>query len=62
MDASTMEIKVKVVSEYGKQRVRPVCAKAELFCSIAGSKTLTDSQIQDIKALGYAVVQEAQTL
>jgi hypothetical protein len=59
---STMEIKVKVCVEYGVQRVRPACVKADLFCSIAGSKTLTDAQIQAIKALGYAVVQEAQTL
>ena len=59
-----MEIKVKIISQYGNQRIFPACAKAELFCKIAGATTLTDDRIQAIKALGYAVtvVHDVQTL
>lgn len=59
-----MQINVRIVSQYGQQRIFPACHTAELFCSIAGAKTLTDSAIRDIKALGYTVnvVPIAQTL
>lgn len=50
-----MEIKVRVVSEFGRQRIQPVCDKAKLFCQIAGTKTFTDKHICAIKALGYKV-------
>ena len=50
-----MEIKVKIVSEYGNRRVKPVCDKAHLFCAIAGGSTLTDSMVKHIKALGYTI-------
>jgi hypothetical protein len=59
-----MEIKVRIVSQFGNQRIFPACDKAELFCAIAGSRTLTDAAIKAIKALGYAVtvVQDVKTL
>ena len=59
-----MQINVRIVSQYGQQRIFPDCPTAELFCSIAGSKTLTDGAIRDIKALGYSVnvVQDVRTL
>ena len=50
-----MEIKVKVVSQFGNRRVFPACDKSELFCKIAGTTTLTDSAIKSIKELGYTV-------
>ena len=59
-----MQINVRIISQYGQQRVFPACPTADLFCSIAGSKTLTDSAVRDIKALGYIVnvVQDLKTL
>lgn len=48
-------IKVRIVSQFGQERIFPVCEKAELFCKIAGAKTLTRDNIGHIKALGYSV-------
>lgn len=53
--ASIMEIKVRIVSQYGTTRVFPACHKSDAFCSIAGTVTLTDSAIKAIKYLGYTV-------
>jgi len=59
-----MEIKVRIFSQFGNQRIFPVCDKAELFCAIAGTTTLTDSAIKAIKELGYvvSVVQDVKSL
>jgi hypothetical protein len=59
-----MEIKVRIVSQFGNKRIFPACPKAELFCHIAGTTTLTDQSIKSIKQLGYAVsvVQDVQSL
>ena len=59
-----MEIKVRIVSQYGNQRIFPICEKAKLFCTIAGTTTMTDAAIKAIRALGYAVsvVQDIKTL
>lgn len=48
-------IKVKITSQFGNERIFPVCEKADLFASIAGTKTLTRSNIAYIKALGFDV-------
>lgn len=48
-------ISVVLDTQYGQQIVRPVCAKAEIFCQMAGTKTLTKPTIELIKALGYRV-------
>ncbi len=50
-----MEIKVKIISQFGNQRIFPACPKAELFCEIAGTTTLTDKMVKTIKSLGYTV-------
>ena len=59
-----MEIKVRIASQFGNQRIFPACDKAKLFCTIAGTMTLTDASIKAIKALGYAVsvVQDIKAL
>jgi len=59
-----MEIKVRIVSQFGNQRIFPACDKAELFCAISGTTTLTDAAIKAIKALGYTVtvVQDVKSL
>lgn len=48
-------ITVRITSSYGKERIFPVCAKAELFCKIARAKSLTRNDIDHIKALGFDV-------
>ena len=58
-------VHVRVMDVYGKRVVYPVCDKAKLFASIAGTKTLTDSTLMYIKKLGYrlhVVPQEPLTL
>jgi len=61
---NTTEIKVRIVSQFGNQRIFPACEKAELFCTISRTTTLTDAAILAIKALGYAVsvVHDIKTL
>jgi hypothetical protein len=51
-----MEIQVQVRNVYGNDLVYPICRKAELFCFIAGTKTLGEQDIKHIKSLGYEVV------
>jgi hypothetical protein len=61
--ASTLEhrvqkhltIQVRIVSQYGNERIFPVCDNAKLFADIAGDRTLTMANIQRIKKLGYTV-------
>jgi hypothetical protein len=50
-----MKIAIKIVHQYGKERLFPACPNAELFCSIAKAKSLTRADIADIKALGFDV-------
>lgn len=61
---NNMEIKVRIVSQFGNKRIFPACEKAELFCKIAGTTTLTDAAIKAIKSLGYtvSVVQDVKSL
>ena len=59
-----MKIIVRIKDQYGQQVVIPVCADAQSFAAIAGTRTLTPHTIRHIKLLGYAVTvqQEAVTL
>ena len=59
-----MENKVRIVPQFGNQQIFPACEKAELFCAISGTTTLTDAAIKAIKELGYsvAVVQDVKSL
>lgn len=50
-----MQIEVSIRTVYGARRIDPECDKARLFANIAGTKTLTDDAIEQIKALGYTV-------
>ena len=50
-----MTIKVVLATQYGQEVIRPACEKAELFCEIAGTKTLTRRLVEQIKKLGYRV-------
>ena len=51
-----MEITVKIKSVYGTDKVYPVCDRAKMFASIAGTTTLTEYTISNIKALGFMII------
>ena len=57
-----MFIIVKIVSEYGQNRVYPVCKRAKIFATIAGTKTLTDQAVKEIKNQPYAIQLQQQPL
>ena len=50
-----MKIIVRIKDQYGQQVVIPVCADAQSFAAIAGTRTLTSQTIRHIKLLGYTV-------
>ena len=57
-----MELVVEIKNVYGVEQVYPVCNKAKLFASIAGTKTLTHKVMIDIASLGYLVTLKQPTL
>ena len=56
------QITIKIVNQYGRPVIYPVCDNAILFACLTGTKTLTRDAITSIKALGYTVKIEQQTL
>lgn len=54
-----MNIRVELKSNYGVEAIYPVCDKAKLFASIAGTRTLTRAALKDIAALGYEIIIDA---
>lgn len=57
-----MTITVRIANNYGNRAVYPVCDTAKKLAELIGSKTFTDRAISQIKALGYSISVEAQTL
>ena len=57
-----MEITVRITSVYGQKTVYPICETARIFAGIAGTKTLKSTTINAIKALGYKVLVEQETI
>tara|TARA_R110000751_G_scaffold288014_1_gene392977 strand:- start:55 stop:228 length:174 start_codon:yes stop_codon:yes gene_type:complete len=57
-----MKIKVSIKNVYGSDLIYPECDNAEEFTKLTGTKTLSQSAIESIKRLGYAVEVMAQTL
>jgi hypothetical protein len=55
-------ITVRVTNSYGRQLVYPVCKAADEFAGIAGTKTLGTETIAAIKALGFEIQIQAQTI
>lgn len=49
-------ITVRVVDQFGKSTVHPICAAARIFASIAGTKTLSPPNIERIRFLGYEIL------
>lgn len=50
-----MQITVQIRNVYGTRLIYPVCDTAKLLAKLAGRKTLSQENIQTIKALGYVV-------
>lgn len=50
-----MVVKVVLGTQYGQEVIRPVCEKAQAFCEIASTKTMTRRLVEQIKRLGYTV-------
>ena len=48
-------VTVQVRSVYGNELVYPACRHAVLFAEIAGTKTLSESVLRRIRALGYEI-------
>lgn len=48
-------IKIKIIGKYGNALAYPMNETAELFCRIAGRKTLTKKSLELIKKLGFTV-------
>lgn len=57
-----MEITVRITGRYGLRVVYPVCEKALLLARLAGYKTLPTHTLETIKALGYTIAVQPETL
>jgi hypothetical protein len=57
-----MNILVEIKTVYGEEKIYPMCQQAKLFAQIAGTKTLTRSVINHIKALGVEVIAKTQVV
>lgn len=57
-----MKIIVEIKNVYGVQRVYPVCARAQSFAKISGMKTLLPLVIDEIKKLGYKLIEEKKEI
>ncbi len=52
-----MEIKITVRNIYGALTIYPACETARKFARIARTKTLTFETLEQIRSLGYRVVE-----
>jgi hypothetical protein len=57
-----MTITVTVRDVYGIKTIYPACDTAKLLARLAGTKTLTQSALATIKALGYTVTVTAPSI
>lgn len=53
-----MTVIIKIKSVYGQDKVYPLCETGKAFARIAGTKTLTEQTIHEMKAIGVKFVQE----
>ena len=52
---SDLRIVVRLVSQYGVDRIFPVCSNASRFAAIAGTKTLSPAVLAQVFKLGFAI-------
>jgi hypothetical protein len=57
-----MKITVLTKNVYGKQVFYPACETAKKFCSLLGTKTLTEDALMKIKDIGYEIVVTHETI
>jgi hypothetical protein len=57
-----MEITVRITKNYGQEAIYPACQTSETFTSLTGRKTLSRTDVEHIKSLGYTVNVEQVTL
>jgi hypothetical protein len=57
-----MNITVRIKQVYGRDTIYPVCETAQTFARLAGTKTLSEYAISQIKQLGFKVDVEQVTL
>lgn len=55
-------IEVIIEPKYGKWVYYPACDNARAFAAIAGTKTLTDDTLAQIKKLGYEIKASAKSI
>lgn len=58
---ATLSVVVRFTKVYGVQKCYPVCDRAHAFARIAGTKTLSADNLNEIRLLGFDVVQQADT-
>ena len=51
-----MQIVIQIRTVYGNTSFYPICDKAKIFATIAGTKTLTATVLSNVAALGVEVV------
>jgi hypothetical protein len=56
------QILVNIVPQYGKWVYYPVCDSAKAFAAIAGTRTLTEPTLVQIKRLGYEIKASATSI
>lgn len=57
-----MKLIVEVKNVYGVPRVYPVCDKSKGFARIAGLKTLSAEVMEEIKKMGYKLIEEKKEI
>lgn len=56
------QLTVTIKNVYGNEAVYPACEQSELFARIAGTKTLTESCIRELKKAGYSFVVSSKVI
>ena len=56
------QIEVIIEPMYGKWVYYPACENAKAFAAIAGTKTLTEPTLAQIKKLGYEIKASAKSM
>jgi hypothetical protein len=57
-----MQITVRITNNYGNRTIYPVCDTALLLARLAGFKTFPSHTLETIKALGYSINVQQQTI
>ncbi len=53
--SSDRVLTVSVVEYFGRETIRPECVLSRKFCALLGQQTLTRTDVEKIKELGYTI-------